>query len=416
MTKKIVCTILTFAIILSLTACGKQVEKPAAADPAESTTATGETSSPITPLPEEEKTVITLATAYMDGPLYTMIHSFNAQSPDCRVETRVYEFGSWDKLRVEIMAGQGPDMIDTVSLALGGEQSLYLEDLMPFFERDPELSADDFIPAVLEAMQEDGKLYTLTPSFTISAVVDYDGATRTGLSFEEYEKALGPAPDVDDIFPVPAALENFRDAFPVIENDVVIGNDVDTELLRGWLQFCKDAPGLSVRHEQVSSSGRLPAIRTYISPNAEFVGWPAQRSNGFYVMQGGGFLNIGILADSMHKEEAWRFMRYAAFFAYYDDMFGRDAPNGFDDFPVLKDRFEAYLQKGLEDPDNPITEQDAQRLREIVYGIDVPTFRHEGLRTVLLPLAEAYFSGRSGLDETVTQMASKIRLYVAEHD
>lgn len=108
-------------------------------------------------------------------------------------------------------------------------------------------------------------------------------------------------------------------------------------------------------------------------------------------------------------------MRYALF-AYYGDIFGRDAPGGFDDFPVLKDLFEAHLQKGLEDPDNPITEQDAERLREIIYGVDVPTFRHEGLRTVLLPLAEAYFSGRSGLDETVMQMESKIRLYVAEHD
>ena len=415
MTRKILCLILSLSMILSLAACGKRSEKPVAASSGETHPAATEETERPAPLPEEEKTVITLATAYMDGPLYTMIQQFNEQSPDCRVETRVYEFGSWDKLRVEIMAGQGPDMIDTVSLALGGEQSLYLEDLLPFLERDPELSADDFIPAVLEAMTEDGKLYTLTPSFFLSAVIGYDGATRAGLSFEDYEKALGPAPDVDDIFPVPAALDNFRDAFPVIENDVVNGNDVDTELLRGWLQFCKNAPGLGVRHEQVSSCGRLPAIRTYISPNAEFVGWPAQRSNGFYVMQGAGFFNTGILADSAHKEEAWRFMRYALF-AYYDDMFGRDAPDGFNDFPVLKDRFEAHLQKGLEDTDNPITEQEAQRLREIVYGIDVPTFRHEGLRTVLLPLAEAYFSGRSGLDETVTQMASKIRLYVAEHD
>ena len=415
MTRKILCLILSLSMILSLAACSKQSEKPVAADPGESVPEPLETSLPVSLLPEEEKTVITLATAYMDGPLYTMIRQFNEQSPDCRVETRVYEFGSWDKLRVEIMAGQGPDMIDTVSLALGGEQSLYLADLLPFLERDPELSADDFIPAVLEAMEEDGKLYSLMPSFFLSAVIDYDGESRTGLSFEDYEKALGPVPDVDDIFPIPGALENFRDAFPVIENDVVNGNEVDAELLRGWLQFCKDAPGLGVRHEQVSSCGRLPAIRTYISPNAEFVGWPAQRSDGFYVMQGAGFFNTGILADSAHKEEAWRFMRYALF-AYYDDMFGRDAPGGFDDFPVLKDRFEAHLQKGLEDPDNPITEQDANRLREIVYGIDVPTFRHEGLRTVLLPLAEAYFSGRSGLDETVTQMASKIRLYVAEHD
>lgn len=415
MTRKILCLILSLSMILSLAACGKRSEKPIAANSGEAPPAATEETERPTPLPEEEKTVIILATAYMDGPLYTMIRSFNEQSPDCRVETRVYEFGSWDKLRVEIMAGQGPDMIDTVSLALGGEQSLYLEDLLPFLERDPELSADDFIPAVLEAMMEDGKLYTLTPSFFLSAVLDYDGAAQSGLSFEEYERALGPAPDVDDIFPVPSAMQNFREAFPVIENDVVNGNDVDTAVLRGWLQFCKDAPSLGVRHEEIGACGRLPAIRTYISGDAELVGWPAQKSGGFYVMQGAGFFNTGMLADSAHKEEAWRFMRYALF-AYYGDIFGRDAPDGFDDFPVLKDLFEAHLQKGLEDQDYPITEQDAQRLREIVYGIDVPSFKHEGLLTVLLPLAEAYFSGQRNLDETVTQMESKIRLYVAEHD
>ena len=415
MTRKILCLILSLSMILSLAACGKRSEKPIAANSGEAPPAATEETERPTPLPEEEKTVITLATAYMDGPLYTMIRSFNEQSPDCRVETRVYEFGSWDKLRVEIMAGQGPDMIDTVSLALGGEQSLYLEDLLPFLERDPELSADDFIPAVLEAMMEDGKLYTLTPSFFLSAVLDYDGAAQSGLSFEEYERALGPAPDVADIFPVPSAMQNFREAFPVIENDVVNGNDVDTAVLRGWLQFCKDAPSLGVRHEEIGACGRLPAIRTYISGDAELVGWPAQKSGGFYVMQGAGFFNTGMLADSAHKEEAWRFMRYALF-AYYGDIFGRDAPDGFDDFPVLKDLFEAHLQKGLEDQDYPITEQDAQRLREIVYGIDVPSFKHEGLLTVLLPLAEAYFSGQRNLDETVTQMESKIRLYVAEHD
>ena len=387
MTKKILCLILSLSMILSLAACSKQSEKPVAADPGESVPEPLETSLPVSPLPEEEKTVITLATAYMDGPLYTMIQQFNEQSPDCRVETRVYEFGSWDKLRVEIMAGQGPDMIDTVSLALGGEQSLYLEDLLPFLER----------------------------SFFLSAVLDYDGAAQSGLSFEDYERALGPAPDVDDIFPVPSAMQNFREAFPVIENDVVNGNDVDTAVLRGWLQFCKDAPSLGVRHEEIGACGRLPAIRTYISGDAELVGWPAQKSRGFYVMQGAGFFNTGMLADSTHKEEAWRFMRYALF-AYYGDIFGRDAPDGFDDFPVLKDLFEAHLQKGLEDQDYPITEQDAQRLREIVYGIDVPSFKHEGLLTVLLPLAEAYFSGQRNLDETVTQMESKIRLYLAEHD
>ena len=100
MTKKILCLILSLSMILSLAACGKRSEKPVAASSGETPPAATEETERPAPLPEEEKTVITLATAYMDGPLYTMIRQFNEQSPDCRVETRVYEFGSWDKLRV----------------------------------------------------------------------------------------------------------------------------------------------------------------------------------------------------------------------------------------------------------------------------------------------------------------------------
>ena len=79
MTRKILCLILSLSMILSLAACGKQSEKPVAADPGESVPEPLETSLPVSPLPEEEKTVITLATAYMDGPLYTMIRQFNEQ-------------------------------------------------------------------------------------------------------------------------------------------------------------------------------------------------------------------------------------------------------------------------------------------------------------------------------------------------
>ena len=108
-------------------------------------------------------------------------------------------------------------------------------------------------------------------------------------------------------------------------------------------------------------------------------------------------------------------MRYF-FLAYYDDTFDKDAPDGFDMFPVIAEQFEKQLQKGLNDEDYPISEQDAQKLRNIVYSIQVPSFRHEGLKDILLPSADSYFSGQRSLEDTIAQMESKMRLFLHEQD
>lgn len=370
-----------------------------------------------TPRLVQEKTTIILATAYVDGPLYTVIRRFNESNPYYKVETRVYEFGTWDKLRVEIMAGQGPDIIDTQSLALGGDQEMYLEDLLPYIENDPDLSVEDFIPSILEAMKINGKLFYVAPEFSLNAVVAYNGVQGENLSFDAYKNAYDEQPDLDSWRFIQSAHDAFVNAFPVIENDVVLQKNgeyiVDTELLKGWLQFCTVAPGLGIGNEMISACGRLPGIRAYTLQTSDITGWPAQRSNGYYVMPSG--YCTAILANSQHKEAAWSFMRYF-FLAYYNDTFDKDAPDGFDMFPVIAEQFEKQLQKGLNDEDYPISEQDAQKLRNIVYSIQVPSFRHEGLKDILLPSADSYFSGQRSLEDTIAQMESKMRLFLHEQD
>ena len=294
---------------------------------------------------------------------------------------------------------------------------MYLEDLLPYIENDPDLSVEDFIPSILEAMKINGKLFYVAPEFSLNAVVAYNGVQGENLSFDAYKNAYDEQPDLDSWRFIQSAHDAFVNAFPVIENDVVLQKNgeyiVDTELLKGWLQFCTVAPGLGIGNEMISACGRLPGIRAYTLQTSDITGWPAQRSNGYYVMPSG--YCTAILANSQHKEAAWSFMRYF-FLAYYNDTFDKDAPDGFDMFPVIAEQFEKQLQKGLNDEDYPISEQDAQKLRNIVYSIQVPSFRHEGLKDILLPSADSYFSGQRSLEDTIAQMESKMRLFLHEQD
>ena len=45
-----------------------------------------------------------------------------------------------------------------------------LEDLTPYIDKDPEISTDDFVPSVLNAIKKDGMLYYVASSFNINAL------------------------------------------------------------------------------------------------------------------------------------------------------------------------------------------------------------------------------------------------------
>jgi|GEM_PF-7044230 len=362
----------------------------------------------------QEKTTLVLATAEIEGPLNNVIRRFNESNPYYKVETQVYEYGTWDRLRVEIIAGQVPDMIDTVSLPLGGDYEMYLEDLLPYMERDPDLSENDFIPSVLEALKTNGKLFSVSPFFSLNAVIAYNGAQGEGLSFGEYEEAYREQPDIDPMRFIRSAESAFVEAFPVIENDVVIdagsGYAVDTEALKGWLQFCREAPSLGIGQVSMAVGSLITSIREYAAKEADFIGWPAQRSSGYYVTTPE--FCLGMFAASEHKDAAWSFIRF-----FFQNFYGNSSEGdalGVTFFPIIDEHFEANLQSMVNDKDHPLPERDAQRLRDIIYSLDVPSFRHEKLKDILLPLANAYFSGQRGLEETAGQMEERIRLYLAE--
>lgn len=101
-----------------------------------------------------------------------------------------YSANTSNKLAIDIMNGEGPDMLLNVDSYGVLKNSNYLMDLSSYASN---MSSDKYFTNVLEATKVDGKLYTMPISFGISGIqTDSKYAATTGVGFttEEYIKFL----------------------------------------------------------------------------------------------------------------------------------------------------------------------------------------------------------------------------------
>ena len=152
----------------------------------------------------EEKTVLTLATVYLDDRLKSEIIRFNRGNNTCRITVEDYSQyetsddwnAGYNKLLADLTSGKVPDLLaaSNVPLQTYAGKGLF-EDLYPFIDSDPELSRDSFVPGILKAMEIGGEIYQTAPSFMIQ-------------TFAAKTKYVGSVPGwtVDDMYAVLADM------------------------------------------------------------------------------------------------------------------------------------------------------------------------------------------------------------------
>lgn len=130
------------------------------------------------------QTIITVGVMYSDQSVISKITEFNKSHSDYRIKISDYsKYNEWDEenekqtnsaekqLKMDIVSGEAPDMVITYDMSLISElykKGIYA-DLYTYLENDEELSKDDIMPNVLKACEYDGKLYSLTPSFSVAS-------------------------------------------------------------------------------------------------------------------------------------------------------------------------------------------------------------------------------------------------------
>lgn len=135
-------------------------------------------------LGESDKRMLTLGVVMAVQELEEAVAAFNRYSSEYQVEIAGYyrRAGNYEdareQLNLDVITGKAPDII-TMS---GGDSSLFskkglLADLYDFMREDEECSKDMFMLSVLRAYEEDGHLYSISPSFLLHSMWGYGDVT-----------------------------------------------------------------------------------------------------------------------------------------------------------------------------------------------------------------------------------------------
>lgn len=357
-----------------------------------------------------KRTTITIATGICTPLLNHIIYKFNQSSAEYKLENIIYAPKEIDRLRVEIIAGKGPDIIDTSCISIDAESSGFFENLMPYIEKDKEISEEDFISSVFEASKTDGALYRLVPYFSIDTVVTLDGDKNETGSFDEYIKNYMSGKNGSSS--VCGAPDILQMAFPLIQKDVLRNENgstkVDVPRLKEWLAFCSKAPELNVSPQNIMNCVWPVTLSKKMGGELSYIGWPGKKGGSSCATAE--FYCFAMLSTGACKDAAWSVLRQLLLPEYQDVL----AEAGFF-FPLRTDSLEKSFEELKKDTELGFTEKDADKLRNLINSVDAVRFNDDTLYNLVSSEAESFFSGGKSLDEAAALIESKLNIYLAEH-
>ena len=331
-------------------------------------------------------------------------------------------------LAMDIMNGDGPDIIMNASVLGQLNNSCYLMDLAPYFK---DLDSSKYFTNIIEASKTDGKLYQMPLCFKIKGIhTDRNNAGASGVGFttEEYEKFIHDVLNGSDIINADKA-HYFAQLFNAMHGEFIKEGKADftgpefaelAEFVKGKnpekpLSYDGDVQepnrdtavytesyGLLPYFYNVaqikgdisilgipSSDGRGPLFRAYISAAVS-----AQSHNVEASVE---FIKI-LLSDEIQENLAMQenyVLNRAAFRkacgdllehyndTHFDNLFGRNSSG------ILLEHRYKFSEKNIDDLENVILSCS---------GMDS---EDQAISIILIEEMPAYFTGQKSLDEVI---------------
>ena len=431
-----------------------------------------------------EKTTLTYAAMYLGYDVRSQIIEFNKTSDKYRIEVRDYsEFATAEdssagltRLNTEIVAGNVPDMLETSSIPLRQYAAKgLLEDLWPFIEGDTDIGGRaGVMEHVLNAAEQDGKLYEIFTNFAIRTVAGPKNIVgdRMSWTLADLQEALAKMPEGCAIFGQTDTKTDMLSNVMAQNADSFVDWSTgqcrfDSEDFKALLAFCNSFPA---EYDWENSqdewedpytriiSGKQMLTSVYFSQ----LRWDFLENDGLFKSQGGaafigypredggvgsGFTTNGGVAMSAackDKEGAWSFMRTRLLSQSTDEESARYWSN----FPVNKADFDKMVEEAmtvqyeqdengqplLDENGQPIeiketwwisddlqleqgavTQEQYDRFMALYNAVDSVYYFDEAIYDIVTDMAGAYFAGDRSLDDTAAQIQSRVTLYVNEN-
>ena len=415
-----------------------------------------------------EKTTITLAINENVPDYYSLQYgSYRNQILDFNTVNREYEIvvrnyaespDPFLALTADMAGGNAPDLIDVRGFGSAICSNATAEDLLPFVERD--LGTDAFLPGPLAAMKTDGKLLSLMPSFSLTAILG-PASLLEGHGIESFSELAALAGGAEHVFYRSVDRETFM-------KWVFAGNhrDYSAEQVADYLTFAAALPedatqnpyGLTEQELQEAQArgdvfpldygpicegkqkfqlariadplGRtltpdaasIPEAEGWFGERLTAIGLPSAAGSGVYLSPN---QELMIPQAAGNKEGAWAFMAFLLNDRYLVQGFTGSFAWG---IPITRSAYErgivqywSWMDGGLGGCVNGMEydlHYDPENCKALFLSLldQVDGICRDGdeIFDSVMNSANAYFAGDKPLDQAAEDIAKRLKIYNAE--
>ena len=420
-----------------------------------------------------EKTILTLATPWLDYDKRADVLRFNLANEEYHIDILDYSVYNtdeqWDagvrKLEADLLSGAvRPDLVDLVSLNLEKlAANGILEDLYPYLDASETYSRDDFFPSVLAAAEIGGKLYYPVRGFCINTLMGDSSVVgeNPGWTYRDYRNALASKPGIRPMSIYTTAIDVFRSCFSMdfaryidISNGSCSFENGDfLDLLSFASSFPTEYTWEDYNYETDSdmvsiAAGRQLLYQAYVASAGDaiyygaafngrpytYIGYPVNSGTGNSLSFESG---IAICASSENKDVAWQFLSWyfsedcqkdqyllpanrKAFLAKLDEMMQVSYRTDTSGNPILDEagqpvpEVRAYVDDGTGNNVEiyAMTRQDADRLLQLVETTTRRDFTQEELTNLVGEQAEAFFRGEQSAEQTARRAQEAVTAWL----
>lgn len=372
--------------------------------------------------------------------LLDAIVRFNNTDPQYKIEVVPITYANEqerDRVMIDLATRTDLDLLDTSFLPDNTLDSGLLADMLPMIDADESISREDFIEPLFTLMTQNGGLYEYTARFTLLTMTThpelYPG--RENWTVENIEAIIAAHPEMDPLWhsydrELITTLFCWAATAEFIDRETATCS-FDSPAFVHWLELMKALPNGG----QYSEDPKLMNICYDLAFNAghqekymmkgDYVvaGFPETEGTGSYYLKLGSSpdawrgtmganTRIGIMAASSKQAGAWRFVRML--------MEGADEISLSQGIPVFKQSFERALEAEISDDFDErfqieyFTAEDAEKLRQQVYGTTKMVDIDETLIRILREEINRYYEGQVTAEEAANAIQARARIYVSE--
>ncbi len=380
------------------------------------------------------------------------------------------------KLNTEIIAGKVPDILCTDGIPLQQYVAKgILEDLWPFIDGDGEISRDTLMENVFKAAEIDGKLYQAFDTFSIRTVMGAKGVVgdRMSWTLADMQEALSKMPEGCALFGQYDTKSGMLNTVMSMNLKDFVNWETgecnfESAEFKSLLEFCSgfsdEIDWNSVNSDDYEgepsriSSGRqmlmsmavsdfedIQMYKAFYGGDISFVGYPQEDGSvgSTFSIYGG----LAMSSTCKDKEGAWAFIRRLLLPQFTEE--DSESFWGMGGFPTNKSDFDFVVKQAmtpagyetdengnqvLDENGNPIeisnsswswdgfqidimatTQAEYDQVMELYNAVDSLYSYDQNIYDIVTDVAGSYFSGDRSLDETASQIQSRVKLYINEN-